>query len=57
MQSGYEIGREVREGYPVFDKNGKHITTIPYHHISCGVSRGIIKALSTGESSFRRYQP
>lgn len=52
---GY-YGREVKEGYQILDESGKPLTVIPRHHISQGVYRNIMKSLSTGESSFRKYQ-
>ncbi len=52
---GYTEGREVREGYQILDDRGKPLTVIPRHNISGGVYRGIMKALSTGESTFRKY--
>jgi hypothetical protein len=52
---GYDE-RNVKEGYQILGENGKPLTVIPRHHISNGVSKNILKALSTGESSFRRYQ-
>ena len=50
---GYEI-KEAREGSKVLDYEGKPLTIIPNHDFSRGVYRGIITALATGESSFRR---
>ena len=51
---GYE-GKEVREGYQIIN-HGHPLTVIPHHRqLSPGVSRSILKALSSGESSFRRY--
>lgn len=50
---GYEE-REVKEGCQII-YNGHPLTVIPRHHISPGVYKSIMKALSTGESSFRRY--
>ncbi len=55
-KSGYKDGKEVREGYQVFDYEGNPLTVIPNHNISKGVYRSIIKALATGESSFRREE-
>lgn len=50
---GYEI-KEAREGSKVLDYEGKPLTVIPKHDFSRGTYRGIITALATGESSFRR---
>lgn len=52
---GYNEGREVKEGYQILDEHGKPLTVIPRHNISGGVYRNIMKSLSTGESTFRRY--
>jgi len=52
---GYSQGKEVREGYQVLDEQGKPLTVIPRHHISGGVYRNIMKSLSAGESTFRKY--
>ena len=53
-QIGYP-GRNRKEGYQVLDLRGVPITIIPRHRsIKKGTYRGIITALSTGESSFRR---
>jgi len=52
---GYK-GRNVKEGYQVLN-DGIPITVIPNHQVSAGVYRSIMKALSTGESNFRRYSP
>jgi len=54
-KSGYTIGKTVKEGYPIFDKKNNYITVIPYRHVSIGVSKNILRALATGESSFRKY--
>lgn len=54
-QMGYNY-RETKEGLQVLDKNGRPLTVIPKHPtISFGVYKSIMKALATGESSFRRY--
>lgn len=48
--------RQVKEGFQVLNEYGKPITVIPNHpNVSPGVSRNVLKALSTGESSFRKY--
>ena len=51
-ESGYEIVF-AKEGYQILDKDRKPLTIIPYHHITTGVSKEIIKSLSTGISVFR----
>lgn len=52
---GYDH-REVREGYQVLGYGGGPITVIPNHRrVSIGVYRNIVRALATGESSFRRH--
>ncbi len=51
---GYDEGREVKEGYQILSHNHP-ITVVPHHHLSPGVSRNILKTLSSGESNFRRY--
>ncbi len=53
-EMGYKEGREVKEGYQIIS-HGHPLTVIPHHHISSGVYRNIMKALSSGESSFRKY--
>lgn len=53
-ESGYYTGRELKEGIPIYDKDGQHITTIPRRHISPGTYRNIINSLAKGESNFRR---
>jgi len=47
-------GREFKEGYQILDYNGNPLTVIPKHKISKGVHYSILKALATGESSFRK---
>ena len=53
-KSGYILGKEVREGTPIYNQYGERITVIPRHNISPGVSRNIINDLARGESSFRK---
>lgn len=53
-KSGYTIGREVKEGTKVYDKENHYITVIPRHKISIGVYKNIINSLATGKSSFRQ---
>ena len=53
-KSGYVLGKEVKEGIPVYDDFGRYITVIPIHKVSGGVSRNIISELARGESNFRK---
>lgn len=54
-KSGYYFGVEVKEGTPVYDIKKNYITVIPHRkEVSIGVYWSIIKALATGESSFRQ---
>jgi hypothetical protein len=50
---GY-LGRDVKEGYQILDRENKPLTVIPRHNISGAVSKEIMKSLFTGESSFRK---
>ena len=51
MGYGY---KKVKEGYKVLGEDGKPLTVIPNGYIPKGLSRGILRALATGKSSFRR---
>lgn len=51
---GYHDGREVKEGYQIYNHQGKVLTVIPRHNISPGVYHNIKEALLTGESNFRK---
>ncbi|MBI2042866.1 hypothetical protein HYT25_00565 [Candidatus Pacearchaeota archaeon] len=54
---GFDL-KVAREGYEVLDENGNPITVIPHHRdISSGTYHSIKKALLSGESNFRRYNP
>ena len=54
---GYITSEEGRrEGTIIRKTNGDILTVIPRHQISRGVSRGVLKAFATGESSFRQGQ-
>ncbi len=50
---GYEE-KEVKEGHQII-YNNHPLTVIPRHNISKGVYYSIMKALSSGESNFRKY--
>lgn len=55
LESGYYLGKEVKEGTSVFDEKGNYITVIPKgREVSRGVYYNIIKALATGESSYKK---
>jgi membrane-bound ClpP family serine protease len=51
--SGYILDKGAREGTNVL-KGTEIITVIPGHKIKRGTSRGILEALASGESNFRK---
>jgi hypothetical protein len=51
---GYDEIRFVKEGRQILH-DGRPLTVIPHHPLSAGVYRSIMKSLSSGEPSFRRY--
>lgn len=54
-QMGYGW-RAVKEGYQILNKDGTPLTVIPKHNVAKGTYYGIMKALATGESSFRKIK-
>ncbi len=54
-KSGYVLEPNVKEGTPVYDQRGEYITVIPKgNKVRTGTYWSIIKALASGESSFRK---
>jgi len=54
-QMGYDLKTGSKEGLRVLDYEGNLITVIPNHKkINNNTSRGILKDLASGESSFRK---
>jgi hypothetical protein len=53
-EMGYHEGREVKEGWQVYNPQGEILTVIPRHNPSKGVRHNLIKTFYTGEPNFRK---